>query len=226
MTMPGVEAMRGLRWSCGDPITWRRQRQGGLDEGCDIVGNMRRPSVAHPLRIASIDQQAHRLEGRHVARHTGLRGAQLVHQFAHAVLLSVPQKLQGGKPGGFGQGGKQGRGVDHSQLMRHYAYALKRNSYGDVIRPQAVSREPVRRKELSGTLKHDVAAKIAPRNVSRRDLGGKADFGSSLQLVHMDDIETAASARIAGVTRNTVHRRSRDANGRLMKMPRRLFKLA
>ena len=143
--------------------------------------------------------------------------------------------------------------------MRHYAYALKRNSYGDVIRPQAVSREPVRRKELSGTLKHDVAAKIAPRNVSRRDLGGKADppgadldrrvalkaevrppatvnavklqqvsrgFGSSLQLVHMDDIETAASARIAGVTRNTVHRRSRDANGRLMKMPRRLFKLA
>ena len=70
-------------------------------------------AVAHPLRVAPVDDETGLSQRRHVARHARLRGAEFAHQLANAVLLAVPQQAERPEAGGVGQGRKQVDGIGH-----------------------------------------------------------------------------------------------------------------
>ena len=89
----------------------RRQRREGGENGIDDRLPLRREigvaAIAHPLCIAPVGQQARRLEPRHVPRHARLGGAQTIHQFADALLIPIPDDLQGAQASRFGQGSEK-----------------------------------------------------------------------------------------------------------------------
>lgn len=77
-----------------------RHRQRGVDQRDDRLRKVWSTAIADPLSIASVDHETSRLEDRHVARHAGLAGAEIPHQFANAVLAPVPHHSEGFKPDG------------------------------------------------------------------------------------------------------------------------------
>ena len=80
------------------PFLVRRHRKRGVDKPDDFLREVRRPAIAHPLRIAAVDHETCSLERRHVAGHTGLAGTEFPHQFADAMLAPIPHHSKGFEP--------------------------------------------------------------------------------------------------------------------------------
>lgn len=96
-----------------------RHRQRGVDQRDDRLRKVRSTAIADPLSIASVDHEASRLEGRHVARHAGLAGTEIPHQFANAMLAPVPHHSEGFEPNWLCERGKNRIGIHGiTQLMR------------------------------------------------------------------------------------------------------------
>lgn len=88
------------------PFLIGRHRQRGIDERDDRMRKIWGAAIADPLRIASVDHETGRLEGRHMARHAGLAGAESPHQFANAMLAPIPQHPECFEPDRLGECGK------------------------------------------------------------------------------------------------------------------------
>ncbi len=80
------------------PFLICRHRERGIDKPDDFRREVRSPAIAHPLRIAPIDYETCSFEGRHVAGHAGLAGTEFPHQFADAMLASIPHHAEGFEP--------------------------------------------------------------------------------------------------------------------------------
>jgi hypothetical protein len=63
----------------------------------DLWIERRIASVAHPLRIPPVNDEASDFQRAHVPRHARLACAELLHQLAHAMLLPVPQQALAGR---------------------------------------------------------------------------------------------------------------------------------
>ena len=88
------------------PFLIRRHRERGIDKPDDFLREVRRPAIAHPLRIAPVDDETRSFEGRHVAGHAGLAGTEFPHQFADAVLAPIPHHSESFEPDWLCESGK------------------------------------------------------------------------------------------------------------------------
>lgn len=77
------------------PFTICRHRQRGVDQRDDRLRKVRSTAIADPLRVAPVDHETGRLEGRHVARHAGLAGTEIPHQFANTMFPPIPHHSEG-----------------------------------------------------------------------------------------------------------------------------------
>ena len=88
------------------PFLICRHRQRGVDKRDDRLRKIWGTAIAHPLSIASVDHETGRLEGRHMAGHAGLAGAEFPHQFANTMLAPIPHHSEGFEPNRLCEGGK------------------------------------------------------------------------------------------------------------------------
>ena len=88
------------------PFLICRHRQRGVDQRDDRLRKIRGAPIADPLSVAAVHRETGGFEGRHMAGHPGLAGAELPHQFANTVLAPIPQHPEGFKSGRLGQRGK------------------------------------------------------------------------------------------------------------------------
>ena len=80
------------------PFLVCRQGECRIDERDDLLREIGRASIPHPLRIAPVGQETYQFQPLHVPRHARLGHVETVHQLAHAVLFAVPNDLQGAEP--------------------------------------------------------------------------------------------------------------------------------
>ena len=80
------------------PFLIGRQRQRGVDKRDDRLRKIWGAAIPDPLRIAAVNHQTSRFEGRHVAGHAGLAGAEFLHQFANTMLAPIPHHSEGFEP--------------------------------------------------------------------------------------------------------------------------------
>ena len=88
------------------PFLIHRYRQRGIDKRDDPLRKIWGTAIAHPLSVASVDHEASRLEGRHMAGHAGLADTKVAHQFADAMLAPIPQHSEGFEPNRLCERGK------------------------------------------------------------------------------------------------------------------------
>ncbi len=106
------------------PFLIGRHRQRGVNQRDDRLRKIWGAAIADPLRITSVHHETGRLECSHMAGHAGLAGAEIAHQFANAMLASIPQHPKSFEPDRLGEGGKDRYGK-HG-FTRLCAYAHKR----------------------------------------------------------------------------------------------------
>lgn len=88
------------------PFLICRHRQRGVDKRDNRLRKIWGTPIADPLSIASVGHKTGGLEGRHVARHAGLAGAEFTHQFANTMLAPIPHHPEGLEPDWLCEGGK------------------------------------------------------------------------------------------------------------------------
>ena len=77
------------------PFLFCRHRQRGIDKPDDFLREIRRPAIAHPLRIAPADHKTCSFESPHVTRHAGLAGTEFAHQLANTMLALIAHYSEG-----------------------------------------------------------------------------------------------------------------------------------
>jgi len=105
------------------PRDARQARQGRIDDARELWWQVRITCVPYPLRVATVDDESGPLQHGHVSGHPGLRRTEFPHQFADAMLLSVPQQPDGAEARRFGESRKQAKWVWHAIYIRLRAYA-------------------------------------------------------------------------------------------------------
>jgi hypothetical protein len=88
------------------PFPICRHRQRGVDKRDDRLRKIWGTAIADPLSIASVHQETGSFEGRHMAGHPGLAGAEFPHQFANTMLAPIPYHSEGFEPGRLCKSGK------------------------------------------------------------------------------------------------------------------------
>ena len=88
------------------PFLICRHCQRGIDKRDHRSRKIGGTAIADPLSIAPVDHETGGLEGRHMARHAGLAGAELAHQFANTMLAPIPHHSEGFKPNRLYERGK------------------------------------------------------------------------------------------------------------------------